>query len=82
MNFANSTFEQMARHWFDSFCTNPNAESFAHSRSRFFILQVGGMEGFWFIDSSCSLHMTGDRRWFSSLTAVMTNEYSRYAWVF
>jgi hypothetical protein len=25
---------QMARHWFDSFCTNPSAESFAHSRSR------------------------------------------------
>jgi hypothetical protein len=35
MDFANPTFEQMARHWFDSFCTNPNAESFAHSRSRF-----------------------------------------------
>jgi hypothetical protein len=36
MDFANPTFEQMARHWFDSFCTNPSAESFAHSRSRFF----------------------------------------------
>jgi hypothetical protein len=35
MDFANPMFEQMARHWFDSFCTNPNAESFAHSRSRF-----------------------------------------------
>jgi hypothetical protein len=35
MDFANPTFEQMARHWFDSFCTNPNAESFAHSLSRF-----------------------------------------------
>jgi hypothetical protein len=23
MDFANPTFEQMARHWFDSFCTNP-----------------------------------------------------------
>jgi hypothetical protein len=23
MDFANTTFEQMARHWFDSFCTNP-----------------------------------------------------------
>jgi hypothetical protein len=45
MDFANPTFEQMARHWFDSFCTNPSAESFAHSRSRFFILQVGGVDG-------------------------------------
>jgi hypothetical protein len=34
-DFANPTFEQMARHWFDSFCTNPSAETFAHSRSRF-----------------------------------------------
>jgi hypothetical protein len=35
MDFANPTFEEMAQHWFDSFCTNPNAESFAHSRSHF-----------------------------------------------
>jgi hypothetical protein len=35
MDFANPMFEQIARHWFDSFCTNPSAESFAHSRSRF-----------------------------------------------
>jgi hypothetical protein len=27
------------------------------------------------IDSGCSRHMTGDRRWFSSLTLVMTKEY-------
>jgi hypothetical protein len=33
------------------------------------------MEGFWLIDSDCSRHMTGDRRWFSSLTPVMTKEY-------
>jgi hypothetical protein len=33
------------------------------------------MEGFWLIDSGCSRHMTGNRRWFSSLTPVMTKEY-------
>jgi hypothetical protein len=33
------------------------------------------MKGFWLIDSGCSRHMTGDRRWFSSLTPVMTKEY-------
>jgi hypothetical protein len=33
MDFANPTFEQMARHWFDLFYTNPGAEFFAHSRS-------------------------------------------------
>jgi hypothetical protein len=32
------------------------------------------MEGFWLIDSGCSPHMTRDRRWFSSLTPVMTKE--------
>ena len=34
-DFANPSFEQMARHWFNSFCANPSVESFAHSRSRF-----------------------------------------------
>jgi hypothetical protein len=33
------------------------------------------MEGFWSIDTGCSRHMTGDRRWFSSLTLVMTKGY-------
>jgi hypothetical protein len=27
--------EQMAQHWFYSFDTNPNVESFVHSRARF-----------------------------------------------
>jgi hypothetical protein len=35
MDFANPTFEQMVRHWFDSFCTSPSVVSFSHSRSRF-----------------------------------------------
>jgi hypothetical protein len=33
------------------------------------------MEGFWLINSGCSRHMTRDRRWFSSLTPMMTKEY-------
>jgi hypothetical protein len=32
---AKPTFEQMARHWFYSFGTNPSAESFVRSRARF-----------------------------------------------
>jgi hypothetical protein len=32
---ANPTFEQMARHWFYSFGTNPSVESFVRSRARF-----------------------------------------------
>jgi hypothetical protein len=31
---ANPTLEQMARHWFYSFSTNPSAESFVLSRAR------------------------------------------------
>jgi hypothetical protein len=37
--------------------------------------QVGGLENVWLIDSRCSRHMTGDDRWFSSLTPVMTKEH-------
>jgi hypothetical protein len=32
---ANPTFEQMARHWFYSFGTNPSAESFVLSHAHF-----------------------------------------------
>jgi hypothetical protein len=32
---ANPTYEQMAQHWFNSFGTNPSAESFVRSRARF-----------------------------------------------
>jgi hypothetical protein len=32
---ANPTLEQMAWHWFNSFSTNPSAESFVHSCARF-----------------------------------------------
>jgi hypothetical protein len=35
MNVANSTFEEMVRHWFATFGTNPSVESFARSRCWF-----------------------------------------------
>jgi hypothetical protein len=35
MNVANPTFEEMARHWFATFGTNPSVESFARSCSWF-----------------------------------------------
>jgi hypothetical protein len=35
LDCANPTFEQMARHWFYSFGTNPTAESFVRSRACF-----------------------------------------------
>jgi hypothetical protein len=33
MDFANPTFEQLTRHWFDPFCAIPSAASVARSRS-------------------------------------------------
>jgi hypothetical protein len=33
------------------------------------------MENKWFIDSGCSRHMTGDKKWFSSLTPLSHKEY-------
>src|SRR5579859_4036297 len=38
-------------------------------------MQNGGLEDIWLIDSGCSRHMTGDSRWFSSLTPMMHKEY-------
>jgi hypothetical protein len=35
LNCVNPTLEQMARHWFYSFVTNPSAKSFVHSHARF-----------------------------------------------
>ena len=34
-----------------------------------------GLEDIWIMDSGCSRHMTGHRRWFSSLNPVSTKEY-------
>ncbi|WVZ84713.1 hypothetical protein U9M48_031707 [Paspalum notatum var. saurae] len=33
------------------------------------------MEDVWIMDSGCSRHMTGHRKWFSSLNLVSTKEY-------
>src|SRR4029453_4273632 len=35
----------------------------------------GGLENTWLIDSGCSRHMTGHKKWFSSLTPLSHKEY-------
>jgi hypothetical protein len=35
----------------------------------------GSLEGTWLIDSGCSQHMTGNKKWFSSLTPLSHKEY-------
>ncbi|WVZ80272.1 hypothetical protein U9M48_027763 [Paspalum notatum var. saurae] len=39
------------------------------------ILQDRGMEDVWIMDSGCSRHMIGHRKWFSSLNPMSTKEY-------
>jgi hypothetical protein len=34
-----------------------------------------GLEDTWLVDSSCSQHMTGNKKWFSSLTLLSYKEY-------
>jgi hypothetical protein len=34
-----------------------------------------GLENKWLMDSDCSKHMTGDKKWFSSLTPLSHNEF-------
>jgi hypothetical protein len=33
------------------------------------------MEDMWLMDSGCSWHLTGDNKWFSSLTCLPHKEY-------
>jgi hypothetical protein len=35
----------------------------------------GGLEDTWLMDSGCSQHMTGNKKWFSSLTPLSHKEY-------
>ena len=39
------------------------------------MMRVGGLENIWLMDSGCLRHMTGSRRWFSSLTPKSSKEY-------
>jgi hypothetical protein len=34
-----------------------------------------GLENKWLMDSDCSRHMIGDKKWFSSLTPLLHKEY-------
>ena len=38
-------------------------------------VQVGGLENRWIMDSGCLRHMTGNDKWFSSLTPMRSKEY-------
>jgi hypothetical protein len=40
----------------------------------------GGLENTWLMDSSCSRHITGDKKWFSSLTPLSHKEYMTFGY--
>jgi hypothetical protein len=56
------------------YLTNPSTEPSTSSCP----VQVmdGGLENKWLIDSGCSRHMTGNKKWFSSLTSLSHKEYA------
>jgi hypothetical protein len=71
---ANPTFEQMARHWFYSFGTNPVlSRLFTHVLVFEFL--VGDLKNIWLIDYDCSTHMTENKGSFSILVPVVTKRY-------
>jgi hypothetical protein len=63
----------MSQHWYPSQFTNPSVVPFAHPM--FSIVQDGGLENTWLIDSDCLRHMIGSSKWFSSLDPVQCKEY-------
>jgi hypothetical protein len=38
-----------------------------------------GLEDTWLMDSGCSRHMTGNKKWFSSLTPLSHKKYVTFA---
>jgi hypothetical protein len=38
----------------------------------------GGLEDMWLMDSGCSRHMIGNKKWFSSLTPLSHKEYMTF----
>jgi hypothetical protein len=65
---------RMVKCWIPMFyLTNPSTEPSTSSHP----MQVmdGGLENKLLIDSGCSRHMTGNKKWFSNLTPLSHKEY-------
>jgi len=61
-----------------SFCTMAREDEKEHKDSSCdddTDLEDLGMEDIWIMDSGCSRHRTGQRRWFSSLTPTSGKDY-------
>jgi hypothetical protein len=55
------------------YLTNPCTEPSTSSRPMY--VMDGGLENTWPMDSGCSRHKTGDKKWFSSLTPLLHKKY-------
>jgi hypothetical protein len=55
------------------YLTNLNTEPSTFSHPMY--VMDGGLENKWFMDSGCSRHLAGDKKWFSSLTPLSHKEY-------
>jgi hypothetical protein len=42
------------------------------------LVMDGGLEDMWLMDSGCSRHMIGNKKWFSSLTPLSHKEYVNF----
>jgi hypothetical protein len=64
----------MVKCWISKiYLTNPNTEpsTFSHPM----LVMDGGLEDTWLMESDCSRYMTGNKKWFSSLTPLSHKEY-------
>jgi hypothetical protein len=64
----------MIKRWIPKiYLTNPSTKPSTSSCPM--SVMDGGMENTWLMDSGCSRHMTGDKKWFSSITPLSHKEY-------
>jgi hypothetical protein len=64
----------MAQCWIPKiYQTNPRIEPLFSSHPMY--VMDGGLDNTWLMDSSCSRHMTGNKKWFSSLTLLSHKKY-------
>jgi hypothetical protein len=65
---------RMVKCWIPKiYLTNPTTEPSTFSRPM--LMMDGGLEDIWLMDSSCSRHMTGNKKWFSDLTPLSHKDY-------
>jgi hypothetical protein len=69
-----TTSGRMVKCWIPNiYLNNPSTEPSTSFHPMY--VMDGGLENTWLMDSSCSRHMTENKKWFSSLTLLSHKEY-------